>query len=154
MGKGQKERDTQNPKQAPGSELSAQSSMKGSNPQTARSRPEPKSDTYSTEPPRRPDEQTLLINFNLINKRRLAIRVVHDAGCHVITTAPMVLLFLAAGLWGITSRAWRLGLRPWCLAEISDFSEHQKVPTTGTRVFFVPSKYLWTALCFSRQEKA
>ena len=36
-GKGQKERETQNPKQAPGSELSAQSPKWGSNPQTVRS---------------------------------------------------------------------------------------------------------------------
>ena len=43
-GEGQRERETQNPKQAPGSELSAQSLMRGSNPQTARSCPEPKSD--------------------------------------------------------------------------------------------------------------
>ena len=34
MEKGQRERETQNPKQAPGSELSAQSPMRGSNPQT------------------------------------------------------------------------------------------------------------------------
>ena len=34
---GQKERETQSPKQAPGSELSAQSLMRGSNPQAARS---------------------------------------------------------------------------------------------------------------------
>ena len=32
MGEGQRERETQNPKQAPGSELSAQSPMWGSNP--------------------------------------------------------------------------------------------------------------------------
>ena len=31
-GEGQRERETQNPKQAPGSELSAQSPMRGSNP--------------------------------------------------------------------------------------------------------------------------
>ena len=43
-----------NPKQAPGSELSAQSLTRGSNPQTARSRPEPKSDAQLTEPPRHP----------------------------------------------------------------------------------------------------
>ena len=43
---GQRERETQNPnpKQAPGSELSAQSSMWGSNSQTARSCPELKLD--------------------------------------------------------------------------------------------------------------
>ena len=50
----ERERETQNPKQAPGSELSAQSLMRGSNSQTVRSWPEPKSDTLSTEPPRRP----------------------------------------------------------------------------------------------------
>ena len=37
------ERETQNQKPAPGSELSAQSPMRGSNPQTVRSRPERKS---------------------------------------------------------------------------------------------------------------
>ena len=36
-GEGQKEREIQNPRQAPGSELSAQSLMGGSNPQTTRS---------------------------------------------------------------------------------------------------------------------
>ena len=41
---GQRRRGTQNPKQAPGSELSAQSPMWGSNPQNVRSLPEPKSD--------------------------------------------------------------------------------------------------------------
>ena len=33
----ERERETQNPRQAPGSELSAQSLMQGSNPQTVRS---------------------------------------------------------------------------------------------------------------------
>ena len=36
-GEGQRERKAQNPKQVPGSELSAQSPMQGSNPQTRRS---------------------------------------------------------------------------------------------------------------------
>ena len=36
-GEGQRERETQNSKQAPGSELSAKSSSWGSNPQTVRS---------------------------------------------------------------------------------------------------------------------
>ena len=40
-GEGQRERETQNPKQAPGSELSARSPTRGSNPQTVRSWPEP-----------------------------------------------------------------------------------------------------------------
>ena len=44
-GEGKTERETQNPKQAVGSELSAQSPMWGSNPQTVRSRPESKLDT-------------------------------------------------------------------------------------------------------------
>ena len=37
MEEGQKERETQNPKQAPGPELSAQSLTQGSNPPTVRS---------------------------------------------------------------------------------------------------------------------
>ena len=44
-GEGQRDRETQNPKKAPGSELSAQGLMLDSNSQTVRSRPEPKSDT-------------------------------------------------------------------------------------------------------------
>ena len=50
----EREKKTQNPKQAPGSELSAQSPTQGSNPRTVRSRPELKSDASPTEPPRRP----------------------------------------------------------------------------------------------------
>ena len=49
-GEGQRQRETQNPKQAPGSELSAQSPTRGSNPQTVRSWPEPKSDAQPTAP--------------------------------------------------------------------------------------------------------
>ena len=45
MGEGQRERETENPKQAPGSELSAQNLMRGSNSQTTGSWPEPKLDT-------------------------------------------------------------------------------------------------------------
>ena len=37
VGEGQRESETQNPKQAPGSELSVQSLMRGSNSQTVRS---------------------------------------------------------------------------------------------------------------------
>ena len=47
-------RKTQNPKRGPGSKLSAQNPMRGLNPQTVRSCPEPKSDTQPTEPPRCP----------------------------------------------------------------------------------------------------
>ena len=50
----ERERETQNPKQAPGSELSAQSPTWGSNPQTMRSLPEPKLGTQLPEPPRCP----------------------------------------------------------------------------------------------------
>ena len=53
-GEGQRERETQNRKQVPGSELSAQSPTRGSNPRTMRSWPGPKLDTQPTEPPRRP----------------------------------------------------------------------------------------------------
>ena len=53
-GQGQRERETQNSKQASGSELSVQSPTRGSNTQTVRSWPEPKSDAQPTEPPRRP----------------------------------------------------------------------------------------------------
>ena len=49
-----RERETQNLKQAPGSELSAQSPTRGSNSRTARSWPEPKSFAQPTEPPRSP----------------------------------------------------------------------------------------------------
>ena len=52
-GEGQKEKETQNLKQAPGSGLSAQSPTWGSNSQTVRSWPEPKLDTQPTELPRR-----------------------------------------------------------------------------------------------------
>ena len=42
MKEGQREREIPNPEQAPGSEPSAQSPVRGSNSQTVRSRPEPK----------------------------------------------------------------------------------------------------------------
>ena len=51
MGEGQKERETES---KAGSRLSAQSLMRGSNPQTVRTWPEPKSVAQPTEPPRRP----------------------------------------------------------------------------------------------------
>ena len=49
-----RERGRQNLKQAPGSELSAQSPTQGLNSGTVRSWPRPKSDTELTEPPRSP----------------------------------------------------------------------------------------------------
>ena len=63
QGEGQRERETQNPKQAPGSEPSAQSPMRGSNSRTVRSRPELRSDTQLTEPPRHPIEGNKFINL-------------------------------------------------------------------------------------------
>ena len=59
-GEGQRERDTQNLKQAPGSEWSAQSPTRGSNSRIVRSWPEPKLAAQPTEPPRRPNP--LLLN--------------------------------------------------------------------------------------------
>ena len=55
VGEEQRKRETQNSKQAPASKLSAQSPMRGSNPQTVKSWPEPKLGTQRTEPPRRPN---------------------------------------------------------------------------------------------------
>ena len=65
--------------------------------------------------------------------------MVCDAEHHVITTEPMVLLFLslAAGLWVIVSHAQMLGLRLWCLAEISDFSERWKGCPQLALVYFL-----------------
>ena len=55
MSMGEAERgETQNPKQASGSQLSAQSPTCGPNPWTARLGPELKPDAQSTEPPRHP----------------------------------------------------------------------------------------------------
>ena len=65
MVEGQKERETQNPKQVPGSELSAQNPTWGSNSLTARSRPEPKSDTQLTEPPRRPQNIFITVSYKI-----------------------------------------------------------------------------------------
>ena len=50
---GQRERETQTPKQAPGPELPAQSPVQGLNPRALRSRPKPKSDASPTEPPQK-----------------------------------------------------------------------------------------------------
>ena len=57
-GGAEREGDTES-EAAPGSELSAQSPTRGSNPRAARSRPEPKSDAQPAEPPRRPEFVTL-----------------------------------------------------------------------------------------------
>ena len=62
MGEGQRERETQNPKQTPGSKLSTQSLMHGLNPRTMRSWPEPKLDSQPTEPPRCPRFYQVITN--------------------------------------------------------------------------------------------
>ena len=59
-GEGQRERETQNPKRAPGSDLSARSPMRGWNSQTERSWPEPKMDAQLTEPLGCPKPRPLL----------------------------------------------------------------------------------------------
>ena len=64
VGEEQRERETQNPKQAPGSELAAQSPRQGPNPWTTRSWREPKSDAKLTEPPRRPFNLCLFSLFH------------------------------------------------------------------------------------------
>ena len=56
---GQRERETWNPKQAPGCELPAQSLTQGLNSLTASSWPETKSDAYLTKPPRVPPQGIL-----------------------------------------------------------------------------------------------
>ena len=54
VGKGLRERETRNLKQAPGSELSAQSPRLGLNPRTVRSRPRPKLDAEHPATPHYP----------------------------------------------------------------------------------------------------
>ena len=65
VGEGQREMETQNLKQVPGSELSAQRLIQDSNSQTVRSWPEPKSDTQLTEPPRYPKAMAFLPATNV-----------------------------------------------------------------------------------------
>ena len=72
QGEGQRERETQNPKQAPGSEPSAQSLTRGSNPRTARSRPEPKSGAQPAEPPRRCIAAPIILSAQRQNAQREA----------------------------------------------------------------------------------
>ena len=59
------------------------------------------------------DERTFLINFNLINERRLAVRVISDAECHMITPEPTALeiLFDIRALWMTSMFPERIMLR-------------------------------------------
>ena len=81
MNKGgaESERETQNPKRAPGSERSAQSPSRGSNSRTVRSRPEPKSDTQPTEPPERL-ELLIVWNANELKCKRPSSHLLDSAG--------------------------------------------------------------------------
>ena len=62
----QREREIQNLKQVPVSELLAQSLMWGSNPWAVRSWHEPESETQAIEPPRHPHPPFFSSNFNFI----------------------------------------------------------------------------------------
>ena len=69
-GGGARKRETQNPKQVPGSELLAESLTWGLSLEMARSWPRPKSDTQPTEPPRCPIPQ-IFFNVYLFILRQL-----------------------------------------------------------------------------------
>ena len=84
VGERQGERETQNLKQAPGAELSAQSPMRGSNSQTVRSRPEPKSDTQPTEPPRRPCFLELFFHVIIYPSLGSAVWILFLPDCFVL----------------------------------------------------------------------
>ena len=93
----QRERGTQNPKLATGSELSAQSPTRGSNSRTVRSWPEPKSDAQSTEPPRRPNPNTL---WPLVCLFFLFIHLVINLPCiNCIPLAENMLIICIPKLW-------------------------------------------------------
>ena len=77
-GEGQREEETQNQKQAPVSKLSAQSPMRGSNPWTVRSWPEPKSEAltdWATQAPQ---------NANLNKKANVCQSVQQRFCCFVV----------------------------------------------------------------------
>ena len=77
--RGQRERETQNLKQALGFELSAQSPMRGLNSWTVRSWPELELDTQPTEPPRHPCWQFLIMDSTcLINYESLYFLSFHS----------------------------------------------------------------------------
>ena len=61
-------RETQNLKQAPGSERSAQSPTRGLNSRSVRSWPEPKSATQLTEPPRSPKRLVIKSQYWLLGR--------------------------------------------------------------------------------------
>ena len=71
MSGGGAERETQNPKRAPGSEPLAQSPTWGWNSRSVRSGPEPKSNAQPTEPPRRPLPLLLPRGDSLVSAGRM-----------------------------------------------------------------------------------
>ena len=73
------------------------------------------------------DQQTFLINFNLINERRLAIRVVCVPECHVITTEPVVLEI-------------RFDIRVLWITSL--FPEQIKLASQGLTVFVFQQRYI------------
>ena len=87
-GQRERERERQNPKQALGSELSAQSPMQGSNPQTMRSWPKLKSDVQPTEPPSLPscDPYDNLVMQGWVRGR--AGSLIPSTGCEMVVLGP------------------------------------------------------------------
>ena len=107
------QRETQNPKQAPGLELSAQSPTRGSNSQTARSWPELKSDAQPTEPHWRPS----IIRF--LNSDRMTFAVFpicfYDAHYFVDFFGPSALDQCLPGVFrSEDDRLWHIYQR-WCM---------------------------------------
>ena len=74
VGEGQRESEIQNPKQASVSELSAGSLKQGWNSRTVRWWPEPKLDTYLTEPPMHPRKRLFIYFFKNVRCFYLFLR--------------------------------------------------------------------------------
>ena len=117
MGEEQRERETQNLKQAPGSELKAQSPTRGSNSQTVRARPEPKSDTQPTEPPRCPCG-TLFLLVGIQRSRNQRIER-GEAPLPIISSVPLVEDHTAFG---------SAGKKSWFPGRSLSTKSHRRVP--------------------------
>ena len=81
MGEGQRERETQNLKQASGSELSAQSPTQGSNSWIVRSWPEPKSDTTDWATQASPDLPVVCIFFWFFGNNQAKRKLENESTC-------------------------------------------------------------------------
>ena len=105
-GEGQREKETQNPKRAPGSELSAQSLMWGSNSRTTRSWPGLK---LNAEPPRRPCDflisLTLRHYWNHGSTLKWFWRSVGGSEARIMSVPLCVLLTSHGHLLGVTCQA-------------------------------------------------